>query len=143
MIGPPPLPSCWIASFQPIRVLAKKIDSIARDDSFLIGCVPAGGVIPKIFATIKLPIRACSSAAPPAISRGKCFFSVPSSNGFRGGYRAPRERPTGRALGRHPGRGDKGSIRQRPADVRRQVPGVSHRAEGRLWGKKSRSRREG
>jgi hypothetical protein len=54
----------------------KKIDSIARDDSFLIGCVPAGGVIPKIFATIKLPIRACSSAAPTAISRGKCFFSV-------------------------------------------------------------------
>src|SRR5580704_15993427 len=82
MIGPPSLPSCWIASFQPIRVLAKKIDSIARDDSFLIGCVPAGGVIPKIFATIKLPIRACSSAAPTAISRGKCFFSVPSSNGL-------------------------------------------------------------
>src|SRR6476646_1517955 len=74
--------SLTIVSFQPIRVFAKKIDSIARDDSFLIGCVPAGGVIPKIFATIKLPIRACSSAAPTAISRGKCFFSVPSSNGL-------------------------------------------------------------
>src|ERR1700693_4134599 len=36
----------------------------------------------------------------------------------RGGYRAPRERPTGRTLGRHPGRGDKGSIRQWPAHVR-------------------------
>jgi predicted SnoaL-like aldol condensation-catalyzing enzyme len=36
----------------------------------------------------------------------------------------------------------KGSIRQRPADVRRQVPGVSHRAEGRLWGRKSGSRRQ-
>ena len=39
----------------------------------------------------------------------------------RGGYRAPRERPTGRTLGRHPGRGDKGSIRQWPAHVRRQI----------------------
>src|SRR5580693_6192719 len=74
--------SLTTVSFQPIRVFAKKIDSIARDDSFLIGCVPAGGVIPKIFATIKLPIRACSSAAPTAISREKCFFSVPSSNGL-------------------------------------------------------------
>src|SRR6478735_4906061 len=74
--------SLTTVSFQPIRVFAKKIDSIARDDSFLIGCVPAGGVIPKIFATIKLPIRACSEAAPTEISRGKCFFSVPSSNGL-------------------------------------------------------------
>src|SRR6476469_1555786 len=52
--------SLTTVSFQPIRVFAKKIDSIARDESFLIGCVPAGGVIPKIFAAIKLPIRACS-----------------------------------------------------------------------------------
>src|ERR1700737_1867241 len=29
----------------------------------------------------------------------------------RGGYRAPRERPTCRALGRHRGRSDKGSVR--------------------------------
>jgi hypothetical protein len=61
-------------SFQPIRVFAKKIDSIARDDSFLIGCVPAGGVIPKIFATIKLPIR--------GFRVENAFSSVPSSNGL-------------------------------------------------------------
>src|SRR6476646_648202 len=74
--------SLTTVSFQPIRVFAEKIDSNARHESFLIGCVPAGGVIPMIFATIQLPIRACSSAAPTAISREKCFLSVPSSNGL-------------------------------------------------------------
>jgi hypothetical protein len=39
----------------------------------------------------------------------------------RCGYRAPRERPTRRALGGHRGRSDKGSICQRIAHVRRQV----------------------
>ncbi len=43
----------------------------------------------------------------------------PASELDRGGYCAPRERPTCRTLGRHRGRSDKGSVRQWPAHVRR------------------------
>ena len=44
------------------------------------------------------------------------------ANWISGGYRASGERPLGRALGRHRGRGHARDIRQRPADVR---PGIS------------------
>src|SRR6476646_6691419 len=42
-------------SFQPVRVFAKKIDSIARDDSFLIGSFSACGVIPDFLAEMHCP----------------------------------------------------------------------------------------
>ena len=62
-------------SFQPIRVFAKKIDSIARDDSFLIGCVPAGGVIPK-----------AGSVVASAIARALIWVIVMHVRGRRGHF---------------------------------------------------------
>ena len=81
--GGPPTYSWFTAVFlQPIRVSAKNIASDPRTCWLWIATVPAGGVIPKIVATIKLLIRACSSAAPISSSLGKCFLSDFGSSGF-------------------------------------------------------------
>ena len=63
-------------------VLAKKIASDPRTCWLSIATVPAGDAIPKMLATMKLPIRANSSVAPVAISRSKCFLSDFSSSGL-------------------------------------------------------------
>jgi hypothetical protein len=49
-----------------------------------IATVPAGDATPRILATMKLPIRACSSISPAAISRLKCLLSDFSSKGLAG-----------------------------------------------------------